>query len=176
MNRPTLWERWVRQPQKIWLRRTLFQVHLWSGIAIGLYILTISITGSVVVYRNELYRAATPEPIISKSSEPALTDEQLTEAATRLYPGYQVVNLMRARNPDQAVDVWLQRGHVTRYRLFDPRTGSDLGESVRAGIWLVSNLLDLHDNLLAGDTGREVNGIGALALLAPAVTGRVVLV
>src|SRR5438093_13427900 len=86
-NQPTLWERWVRQPQNIWLRRALFQVHLWSGIAIGLYILTISITGSVVVYRNELYRAATPEPIISKSSGPALTDEQLRESATRLYPG-----------------------------------------------------------------------------------------
>ena len=173
-SQPTLWQRWLRQPQNIWLRKALFQVHLWSGIAIGLYILTISVTGSVVVYRNELYRAATPEPIISKSSGPALTDEQLTEAATRLYPGYHVINLTRARNPDQAVDIWLRRGDVTRYRLFDPRTGSDLGESVRAGIWLVSNLLDLHDNLLAGPTGRQVNGLGALAVLALAVTGLVI--
>ena len=65
-NQLTLWQRWVQKPQKIWFRRALFQVHLWSAIAVGLYIFLISVTGSVLVYRNELYRAATPEPIISK--------------------------------------------------------------------------------------------------------------
>src|SRR6266700_8128362 len=93
-NQPTPWQRWLRQPQNIWLRRALFQVHLWSGIAIGLYILMISVTGSVLVYQNELNRAATPQPIISKGSGPRLTDAQLTEAATRLYPSYRVVNLI----------------------------------------------------------------------------------
>ena len=53
--------RWLYQPQKVWLRRALFQVHLWSGIALGLYVLMISVTGSVLVYRNELmFRAKTP--------------------------------------------------------------------------------------------------------------------
>src|SRR5467141_3282429 len=121
----------------MWLRRALFQVHLWSGIALGLYILMIAVTGSVLVYRNELYRAATPEPIISKGSGPRLTDDQLTEAATRLYPGYRVVNLSRARDLDQAVDVWLRHGDEIRKRLFDPRSGSDLGEAVPTGIRLV---------------------------------------
>ena len=170
-NQLTVWQRWVRQPQKIWLRRALFQAHLWSGIAVGLYILMISVTGSVLVYSNELYRAATPQPIISKGSGPRLTDRQLTEAATRLYPGYRVVNLRRSRNPDQAVDVWLSRGDEDKRRLFDPRNGSDLGDSVPTGIRLVSKLIDLHDNLLAGATGRKVNGFGALAVLASGSDG-----
>jgi hypothetical protein len=41
-NQLTVWQRWARQPQKVWLRRALFQVHLWSGIAVGLYILLMS--------------------------------------------------------------------------------------------------------------------------------------
>jgi uncharacterized iron-regulated membrane protein len=170
-NQLTVWQRWVRKPQKLWLRRALFQVHLWSGIAVGLYILVISVTGSVLVYRNELYRAATPAPIISKGSGPRLTDDQLAEAARQLYLGYQVVRIGRARNLDQAVDVSLSRGDAIKMRLFDPRSGSDLGNSVPTGIRLVSKLLDLHDNLFAGPTGRKVNGVGALALLAVAVTG-----
>jgi len=167
----TSWQRWVRQPQKIWLRRALFQMHLWSGIAVGLYILMISVTGSVLVYRNELYRAATPEPIISKGSGPRLTDSQLADAARHLYPGYRVVKINRALNLDQAVDIWLRRGDRLKQRLFDPRSGSDLADSVPTGIWLVSKLIDLHDNLLAGPTGRKVNGIGAFAVLALAFTG-----
>ena len=170
-NNLTAWQRWVRQPQKLWLRRALFQVHLWSGIALGLYILIISVTGSVLVYRNELDRAATLEPVLTKGSGPLLSDEQLIGAASRLYPDYQVTRIGRARNPDQAVDVWITRGNATRGRLFDPRSGTDLGNSVPTGIWLISKLSDLHDNLFAGPKGRQVNGYGALASLALALTG-----
>src|ERR1700677_1137584 len=173
-NHLTVWQRWVRQPQKIWLRRALFQVHLWSGIALALYLLLMSVTGSVLVYRNELYRATAPRIIISSGSGPRLTDDQLGQAAVQLYPGYRVANIERARDLDQAVDVWLRRGDEVKKRFFDPRTGSDLGSSVPTAFRLVSKLIDLHDNLLAGSTGRTVNGVGAFALLALAVTGLVI--
>jgi uncharacterized iron-regulated membrane protein len=165
------WQRWIWQPREVWLRSALFQVHLWSGIAVGLYILMMSVTGSVLVYRNELYRAFTREPIISKGSGPRLTDDQLAEAAKHLYLGYRVVNIARALNLDEAVHVSLRRDGEIKKRLFDPRSGSDLGDTVPTGFLLVSELLDLHDNLLAGSTGRKVNGAGAVALLALTGTG-----
>jgi uncharacterized iron-regulated membrane protein len=134
----------------------------------------ISVSGSVLVYSNELYRAATPDPIISNGSGPRLTDDQLKESATRLYSGFRVVHIGRALDPDQAVDVWLRRGDDIKKRLFDPRSGRDVGDSVATGIRLVSKLLDLHDNLLAGEAGRRVNGLGAIAALALAATGLVI--
>jgi uncharacterized iron-regulated membrane protein len=173
-NHSALWQQWLERPQKTWLRRALFQMHLWSGLLLGLYILVISITGSMVEYRNELYMATTPDPILSKGSGPRLSDQQVQGAAMRLYPGYHVVRLGRARNPDQAVDVWLSRGAEMKKRLFDPRTGSDLGDSVPVGIWLVSRLADLHENLLAGPTGRKLNGVGGIATVAVALTGFVI--
>ena len=146
-------------------------MHLWSGVALGLYILMMSVTGSVLVYRNELYRAATPPTIVSKGSGPRLTDDQLAEAAGHVYAGYRVVKISRALNPDEAVVVSMRRGKDTEKRLFDPRSGSDLGDPVPTAFLLVSKLLDLHDNLLAGRTGRIVNGFGAFALLALTATG-----
>jgi uncharacterized iron-regulated membrane protein len=173
-DRLTAWQRWVQKPQRIWLRRAFFQAHLWSGIGLGLYIFTISVTGSVLVYWNELYQAVTPRAIISKSSSPRLTGEQLAAAARHLYPGYRIVKISRARDPDQAVSISLQSGDRLKHRLFDPRTGSDLGDAVPTGMRVVAFILDLHDNLLAGDTGRMVNGIGAFAVLAVAFTGMVI--
>lgn len=173
-RRLTAWQRWLRQPQKVLLRRAIFQVHLWSGIGLGLYILFISVTGSVLVYANELYVAATPAPIISTASGPRLSDSQLGERAMRTYPGYRVENIFRPSNPDQAVEVWLARGGKTKKRLFDPRSGKDVGSSVAIGLWLVGELIDLHDNLLGGKTGRKINGAGAAALLLLAGTGIVV--
>jgi hypothetical protein len=158
----------------MWVRRALFQVHLWSGVILGLYIFLMSATGGVLVYANELYRAATPDPIISHETGPRLTDEQLTAAAARLYPGYRVMNVGRAPNPDQAVDVSLKHGDEIKRRLFDPRSGQDLGNTIPAKILYVSKLIDLHDNLLAGPKGRKINGIGAFALFLVAITGFVI--
>jgi len=79
----SLWQRAWRAPQRIWLRRALFQIHLWSGIALGLYVVMLSITGSVLVYRNELDRyLATPRPAFV-AGKPALPREQLRAAAER---------------------------------------------------------------------------------------------
>jgi uncharacterized iron-regulated membrane protein len=170
----TYWQRWIRQPQTVWLRKATFQLHLWSGIGIGLYVLLVSVTGSVVVYSNELYRAATRDPIIAIESGARLTDEQLKRAATRVYPGYTVLAIRRARNPDEAISISLKRGADLKNRLFNPYTGADLGDSAPLRIRLVSKLLKLHDDLLAGTTGRSVNGVGAALVVVLALTGIVV--
>lgn len=170
----TFWQRWVSQPQTTGLRKAIFQLHLWSGIGLGLYVLLASITGSLVVYRNELYVAATPDPIVVAESGTPLTDAEMIAAATRAYPGYTVDRISRPRNPRQAVSIALQSATGDKDRLFNPFTGEDLRDSVPPAIWLVSRLIALHDDLLAGSTGRRVNGVGALLLLVLAFTGIVV--
>ena len=60
----------------------------------------------------------------------------------------------------QAVEVTLRRTTVEKRRLFDPYTGRDLGEAMPIGLSLALGLLELHDNLLGGTTGRTVNGVG----------------
>ena len=169
-----VWLRWVRQPQSIWLRRATFQVHLWSGIGVGIYIFVISVTGSVLVYRNELFRAATPAPLIVAGSGTRLTEDQLKDAATQAYPGYSVASTSKPRNPKQAVEVTLVRTGAEKRRFFDPFSGHDLGEAVPLGLKLMFALLDLHDNLLAGTTGRAVNGIGAVSLIGLCLSGAVI--
>lgn len=170
----TIRTRWVRRPQDLWPRKALFQVHLWTGVGVGLYVFLISVTGSALVYRNELFLAVTPKPIIAVPSGERLTDDQLKNAALRAYPGLEVIQVRRARNPDQSVDVSLQRGKDVKTRMFDPYTGKDLGDSVPLGVTLVSGLIDLHDNLLAGRTGRAVNGAGAVFLIVLCLTGTVI--
>ena len=46
-----VWDRWMRAPQTLWVRRAIFQIHLWTGIGVGMYLLMICLTGSVLVYR-----------------------------------------------------------------------------------------------------------------------------
>jgi uncharacterized iron-regulated membrane protein len=170
----THWQQWISRPQTVWLRKAIFQIHLWSGIGLGLYILLVSTTGSIVVYSNELYRAATPGPTIVAQSGPRLTDEELKAAVTRAHPGYSFVGIGSGEKPGQAVNITLIGDKGQKSRLFNPYTGEDLGSSVPLSILFVSKLLELHDDLLAGSTGRRVNGIGAALLIVIALTGIVV--
>lgn len=39
------------------IRRIVFQLHLWTGLASGLYILAICVTGSAVVFRRDMNKA-----------------------------------------------------------------------------------------------------------------------
>jgi uncharacterized iron-regulated membrane protein len=92
-----VWQQWLQHPEKAWLHKLLFQVHYAAGIGVGLYVVAASISGSIIVYRNEL-------------------------------------------SPSLAVE------------------------------WLVK----LHENLLLGETGRLINGIGALLLTVVCLTGAVI--
>lgn len=167
-------QRWISHPQTVWLRKAIFQLHLWSGIGFGLYVLFASVTGSALVFSNELFRAATRDPIIATGAGPILTDDQLKKAAVRAYPGYAVLTITRERNLNQPARIALQRGTGSKERIFHPYTGADLGDAVPLGIRMVFTLIELHDDLLAGRTGRRINGLGAFLFLFLALTGIVV--
>ena len=170
-----MWTQWVRQPQNMWLRRALFQVHLWTGLAIGLYIVVLSVTGSVLVYRNELDRAfATKRPVYDADAKRLTTDE-MRAAAEKAYPGWQITRIgdrITRRNP--TIEVWVERGADKKERLFNPYTGTDLGDSVTQGEYFVLWLARLHDELLFDRPGRWWNGMLSLVMTVLVVTGLVV--
>ena len=167
----TSWERWLRHPQTVWLRKAVFQVHLWSGIGVGLYIVVISVTGSVLVYRSELRQTFNPEPRIVSVAGDRMSADELTELAQRAYPEHTVSIWVDPDDPEQAVTLSVDRDGKRQQLLFDPYTGEDLGNALPLGWRLTTWFLDLHDNLLYGDTGRTVNGFGAVLVALLSVTG-----
>ncbi|MGA2714817.1 MAG: PepSY-associated TM helix domain-containing protein [Bryobacteraceae bacterium] len=90
----TAWQQWLQHPERFWVRKALFQIHLWLGAGVGLYVVMMSVTGSIIVFRDELSKWFSVE-------------------------------------------------------------------------WLVK----LHENLLLGENGRRVNGIGAICVTTVCLTG-----
>ena len=46
---------WLRRPKSTWIRKVVFQLHLWSGILLGFYVVVVSASGSAIVFRNDIY-------------------------------------------------------------------------------------------------------------------------
>jgi len=168
------WEKWKRRPQNVWVRKALFQVHLWTGICLGLYVLLMSVTGSALVFRREMVRSLAREPSVVPVQGARMTEDELRLVARRDYPDYEVTRVWQRKNPDQAVEIWLERGGKRLQRLFNPYTGADLGNSLRFGFRFVLWLADLHDNLLIAQTGRLLNAAGGILTILLGLTGAVI--
>lgn len=165
---------WFRRPQNVWLRRAIFQVHLWTGIALGLYVLVISVSGSAIVFRNEIYREFDKGPKVVEVRGEKLSDDALKAAVLKQYPGDSVSYIFPARQPNFATEVWMDHNGGRNQRLFDPYTGQDLGPSVPYEIQIAGWFVRLHTDLLAGDTGRKVNGAAAIVFTLLVFTGLIV--
>ena len=99
----TFRQRALRQPQTLWIRKSVFQIHLWTGIGVGLYIFVISVSGSAVVFRRELMRSLANRPQISAhdASTHRLTEGELGAAAQRAYPDYRVAKVWLGRSGER---------------------------------------------------------------------------
>jgi uncharacterized iron-regulated membrane protein len=168
----TLRQRLLRQPQGVWARRALFQVHLWTGIGVGVYIFVISVSGSAIVYRREIAKLFWERPTVAAAGR-LMTPEELRAAVKTAYPRFEIAPVT-IPDPNRAVVVVMTRAERRRERVFNPYTGEDLGEVAPGEPEFLSWLVRLHDDLLADRTGRTVNGLGALFLTVLCVTGAVI--
>ena len=128
-----IWRRVLREPQTLFLRRALFQIHLWSGVAVGLYIAVISLTGAILVYRNELYTAFAPRPRLVDNAGTALPLPGLEQAVRRTFPDATIVVVEPGPTPNHAADVTLERAGERTRRLVHPSSGADLGPTLPLG-------------------------------------------
>jgi len=109
----TPWERWVHRPQSVWFRRILFQIHLWAGIAVGLYVAAISISGSALVYGPQLARKLRRTVVVADAGHTRMTVDDVQRRAHLAYKAYDVLSVTEPSRPDRP-DVIVLEGHSGR--------------------------------------------------------------
>jgi uncharacterized iron-regulated membrane protein len=161
----------LTRPQHVLLRQALFQVHLWTGVAIGLYIFVVCVTGAALVFRIHLQRVTFPHLFTATPGEPA-NAATLLERVREAFPGDRVSGIDEPTTVRPTALAYVVRGDQFLTILVDPTTGTLLGELPDRS--MVRTIQDLHFDLLAGRTGRIVNGAGAGLLLLMCLTGLVI--
>src|ERR1700686_3318609 len=64
----TSWQQWLYHPERSPLRNVIFQIHLWVGAIASMYVFVMSISGSIVVYRNVLSKRFSIEWLVKLHS------------------------------------------------------------------------------------------------------------
>ena len=119
----------LHRPQTTWTRKALFQVHLWTGVAVGLYVAIIGLSGSAVVFRQELQRAAYPQFFTPVRPVGATASATLVLADLgRTYPDYAVSGIDWPTYRRDTFLTYLSRGPEFRTVFSHPVSGRVSGE------------------------------------------------
>jgi uncharacterized iron-regulated membrane protein len=158
------------------VRRAIFQVHLWSGIGLALYILVICVSGSAIVFRRDLDKTLCPPDVRVQAGPHRLSTAELTSKAHARYPRFDSsqITVRSARAANAPVEVLFSGRGVQLDRLFDPYTGEDLADAIGCEPRFVTTLAAFHDHLGGGQTGLLVNGLAAIAVSLLALSGVIV--
>lgn len=166
--------RWLDRPRDVRARRFVYLVHLWSGVAIALYLLLMGVTGSALVFRDELEHGLEKAwPSVEPGATASADLEAVADRVRQAYPDRQLAALVSTIPPNhRTIRAYLRKGEDYLAIDVHPATGKILGEAHGSGFlrWL----RDLHFNLLSGRAGRVVNGAGAVCLLAMSLTGALI--
>ncbi len=159
----------LHRPRRLFLRRVVFQVHLWLGILLSLYLVLISLSGALLVYHDTLTRTTLPSGLSDYDSAHTSSIPSVMAAVQSAFPGVTVTYL---RAPSPRLPIFeLQLSDRTKKQfqaVADPQTGRVF---LLPRSW-VDVVYDFHIQLLMGSAhGIQWNGAGAAGLLLLAFTG-----
>lgn len=151
---------------RVRLRRALFLFHFWVGLTLGLYFAMLGLTGSVLVFRNELEEWSVPElgRVHHAPSEPLAPVSRILAQAHKTFPtasDAELSGLMFPRHPGAAYSLVIKGKDGREYATFDPVTTELIHRGSYDGHWIVW-VGDLHMYLLMEAKGMLLNTYGGI--------------
>jgi uncharacterized iron-regulated membrane protein len=149
------------------IRRALLTLHQWVGLASGLFLVVISVSGSALVFENGIDRTLNRSTSFVTPGARPLPIEVLIARVQAAYPADRIGGVRIGETSDQAYEFSLSSRQSA---MVDPYTGQLLGtrdreKSVARWVHL------LHTRLVAGEAGEKMVGGFSVAMLGLAVTG-----
>lgn len=151
--------------------KTVYGLHRISGLVGGLFILIITLTGSILVVDKQLDNLLNPyQTQLTPGGQPQSIGQLLTTLSSR-YPNARITSVLLPDGKNQqAVRVDLRDKGIQKWVSVNPYTGALIGERDTEGT-LVRRARELHENLLIGPIGGYVMGLAGVCLLASVLTG-----
>ena len=161
------------------LRQLSLKLHRYVGIMVGLLLVAIALTGSILVFHEEIDRYLNPQvmqvvPQI-ESEKQTLSDRKSPDFVfNKVRSAYPELTLRIIHLPMEADGVYKVGLESKTEEWFDvyinPYSGVILGTK-QWGRTLITFIYDIHLTLLAGDFGEKVVGVCGFLLVLLAVTG-----
>jgi uncharacterized iron-regulated membrane protein len=151
----------------------IFGWHHWCGLIVGLFLLLMSITGSILVFSDELEMLEEQDiPSIQTIPGIASIDHSFQAVQTK-YPGWEI-RLYHLPKTDEALVYELRQKENAKKVYVHPVSGEILGVDENANRSFQRRLLLLHYTLFAGTAGKIMVFTIGILFLVTLITGLIV--
>ena len=156
------------------VRNAVFAFHRYLGLAIGLIIILIGLTGSLLVFEQDFDRWMVAQQYGPITPQPEqVSPEAVINTIQAKYAAQKDLKMYRMYLPDVPDAPYIGQlatpdGQGTEV-FVNPYTGAILG--ARSDKTLIRILLELHYSLMAGETGVTIIGVAAFLLCILSLTG-----
>ncbi len=133
------------------MRKTLFNLHLYGALIVGLFVVTIGVTGSIMAFEDDLDRIFNPQLFHVQPSGPPLPIAEIFRAAAAAFPGQKTNNVRLPQSDTQSV-MFSVKG--PKQAFLNPYNGQLLG--TRDPRTPLQTIHQIHLRLMMGAAGSNV--------------------
>lgn len=159
-------------------KKLLWKIHHWAGLYAGILIGILSLTGALAVFIPEIDALILKHRYKAESSTSTAAYPQISnsiDSLTKWYPTYSSLAIRLPQETGDIAEVDLivrpEGGDLQRYDFFiDAGADRIIGERNHQNS-LANYLRQIHVRLYEGNWGRQLVGIGGVALVVLAITG-----
>ena len=152
------------------MRRVLFNLHLYTGLAAAWFVLIFGLTGSIMAFETEIDRVMHWHlSYVTPQGGRVLSLAEITAMVEKRFPGERIFGYGVATSPDQSYSVSLPR----RELYVNPYTGELLGTRAD-GVTLLGRIHQLHLSMLLlinPRLGKQIMSWAGVAMLFMLLSG-----
>ncbi|MFH1497500.1 MAG: PepSY-associated TM helix domain-containing protein [Verrucomicrobiota bacterium] len=157
------------------MRKRIWQLHSWLGLVAGLGLIVIGLTGSLLVFHDEIEKLLNPGIVrVEPTAAGRLPANQLLASAQAQLPDHRIAGwLYRLDEPTQADLLYVREPGSPKWLIatVNPYSGEVLASPRLGTATFTGWVLDLHYQLLADHAGAFTAGILGLLLVLLGVSG-----
>lgn len=154
------------------LTKNLFKIHKLTGLISGLVLFIIGLSGSVLVFREEIDKAQLQPPVVQYVTEQLNTDTSFRNLI-KAFPGAEI-RLMNATPEKDASLCFSVRKAKQRLTIYTHPVTGEVLKKLNSNNTVVVWLLNLHYNLHAGQTGKIIVLLIGILFILSIITGFVI--
>ncbi len=156
-------------------KKVFGRVHLWLGLASGLIVFVVALTGSLLVFEEELELLFHSKQLVVKEvKEQRKNYDELAAIVQAAYPDKKIKGFNIYPDPGRSVLFSVGKNKEELLLVgVDPYTGAVLGHQDHHKRFFTI-VLQLHRYLLMGKTGKAITGVSCLIFITLLISGLII--
>lgn len=146
-------------------------IHLWPSLISGIIILFVCLTGTIIVYADEIMEFSAGKALYVEPKEEKISQSVIFQEVKKINPNYHISEIVFYKNPKRSIRLRVfdvkERNLLMIY--MNPYTGKILKED--HSIYFFYITAHLHAQLLAGSVGSWTIIISTIIFLIGCITG-----